>query len=207
MYSESDYIMLSALQHYMFCPRQCALIHLEQIWTENRFTAEGRVLHERVDSSASNQVGGMRVERTLPICSARLGVSGQADVVEFHSDGTVFPVEYKRGKPKKDQCDEVQLCAQALCLEEMLKVEIPVGALFYGQRRRRKVVELNSELRELTESITGRVHELFQTGLTPPAEYTKKCDNCSLLQICLPKSCGRGRSVRRYVERMLEADK
>ncbi len=204
MYSESDYIMLSALQHYMFCPRQCALIHLEQIWVDNRFTAEGRVLHERVDSNTSGQTGEMRVARTLPICSSRLGLSGQADVVEFHNDGSVYPVEYKRGKPKKDQCDEVQLCAQALCLEEMLEVKIPAGALFYGQRRRRKVIELNSELRELTESIIMQVHKLFQTGLTPPAEYSKKCDSCSLLQICMPKSCGRGRSVRRYLTRMLE---
>jgi len=198
--------MLSALQHFRFCPRQCALIHLEQIWVENRFTAEGRVLHERVDNNTSGQTGEVRVVRTLPICSSRLGLSGQADVVEFHNDGTVYPVEYKRGKPKKDQCDEIQLCAQALCLEEMLEVEIPAGALFYGQRRRRKVIELNPELRQLTESIINQVHKLFQTGLTPLAEYSKKCDNCSMLQICMPKSCGMGRSVKRYLARMLEAD-
>jgi hypothetical protein len=117
------------------------------------------VLHERVDSNTVGQVGEVRVVRTLPICSSRLGLSGQADVVEFHRDGTVYPVEYKRGKPKKDQCDEVQLCAQALCLEEMLNVEIPAGALFYGQRRRRKDVELGPELRQLTESVAEQIHK------------------------------------------------
>ena len=204
MYLEPDFIILSALQHYLFCPRQCALIHLEQIWMENRFTAEGRELHERVDSNKSDQVGGVRIVRTLSICSHRLGLSGQADVVEFHHDGTVFPVEYKRGRPKKDHCDEVQLCAQAMCLEEMLQVEIPAGALFYGQRRRRKTVEFNSELRQLVENTTRQVHELFKNGKTPLAEYSKKCDNCSLLQNCMPKSCRKNRSIRHYMSRMLK---
>ena len=110
MYTETDYIMLSALQHYMYCPRQCALIHLEQIWAENRFTAEGQILHKRADSGEAKQQGRVRIVRTLPVCSARLGLSGQADVVEFYEDGTVLPVEYKRGKPKANRCDEVQLC-------------------------------------------------------------------------------------------------
>ena len=206
MYLESDFIMLSALQHYIYCPRQCALIHLEKIWVENRFTAEGRVLHERVDNNETGKTGGVRIVRTLPICSHRLGLSGQADVVEFHSDGTVYPVEYKRGKPKKDRCDEVQLCAQALCLEEMLDVEIPTGALFYGQRRRRKTIDLDVELRQLTESVAERVHKLFQSGVTPLAEYSKKCEQCSLLQACMPKSCGGGRSVQRYLSSMLGED-
>lgn len=130
MYEESDYIMLSALQHYLFCPRQCALIHIEQQWAENLYTAEGQVMHERADSSESLRKGNIRTVRTLPICSQRLGLSGQADVVEFHTDGTVLPVEYKRGNPKKNRCDEVQLCAQALCMEEMLAVKIETGALF-----------------------------------------------------------------------------
>lgn len=204
MYIESDYIMLSALQHYMFCPRQCALIHLEQIWVENRFTAEGRGLHEKVHNNKTDQAGGVRIVRTLPICSHRLGLSGQADVVEFHCDGTVFPVEYKRGRPKSDHCDDVQLCAQALCLEEMLKVEIPAGALFYGQRRRRKIIEFNHELRQLVETIASQVHEFFKSGMTPLAEYSKKCDNCSLRQSCMPKSCRKNRSVRHYMPRMLK---
>ncbi len=203
MYNESDYIMLSALQHYMFCPRQCALIHIEQQWAENRYTAEGKVLHERVDSNQSQQQGGVRVVRTLPICSRLLGLSGQADVVEFHADGRVYPVEYKRGKPKKDRCDEVQLCAQALCLEEMLDVQIDSGALFYGQRRRRKEIQFDEELRSLTHDVIRKTHQMIQSGQTPAAEYDKKCDACSLLSLCLPKSCASARSVSRYMNRML----
>jgi len=203
MYAESDYIMLSALQHYLFCPRQCALIHLEQCWAENRFTAEGRVLHERSDSKEARQEGRVRTVRTLPIRSARLGVTGRADVVEFHEDGRVFPVEYKRGRPKKDRCDEVQLCAQALCLEEMLHVDIAEGALFYGQKRRRYPVAFDAELRQLTEATMARVHELLHGGKTPRAEYAKKCDRCSLRAICLPKTCTAGRSVRKYLAGML----
>lgn len=134
MYAESDYIMLSALQHYQFCPRQCALIHIEQQWAENRFTAEGKVLHERADSKKSEWQADVRIVRSLPICSCRYGLSGQADVVEFHSADSVFPVEYKRGRPKTDRCDEVQLCAQALCLEEMLNVSLSLTVLCFMGR-------------------------------------------------------------------------
>jgi CRISPR-associated exonuclease Cas4 len=203
MYAESDYIMLSALQHYLYCPRQCALIHLEQVWVENRFTAEGKVLHERADSREKGQQGAVRTVRTLPIRSSRLGLSGQADVVEFHADGTVLPVEYNRGKPKANRCDEVQLCAQALCLEEMLQVEITEGALFYGQQRRRKPVVFDDELRQLTETTIFQVHTMFAEGVTPPAEYAKKCEQCSLAAACLPKSCTASRSVRKYLAGML----
>jgi CRISPR-associated exonuclease Cas4 len=203
MYPESDYIMLSALQHYLYCPRQCALIHLEQVWAENRFTAEGRVLHERSDSREARQEGRVRTVRTLPIRCARLGLSGQADVVEFHEDGRVFPVEYKRGRPKKNRCDEVQLCAQALCLEEMLNVDISEGGLFYGQKRRRHAVEFDDELRDLTESTIAQVHELIAARVTPRADHSKKCDQCSLKSFCLPQSCTAGRSVRKYLAGML----
>jgi CRISPR-associated exonuclease Cas4 len=204
MYAESDYIMLSALQHYMFCPRQCALIHLEQHWAENRYTAEGQVLHERVDSNKSDTADNVRIVRILPLCSQRLGLSGQADVVEFHLNGTVFPVEYKRGKPKENRCDEVQLCAQALCLEEMLTLHIDEGALFYGKRRRRTVVTFDEILRQLTEQVVHNVHDLLAKGVTPLASYESKCDQCSLLNICLPQSCAKGRSVKRYMQRMLK---
>ncbi len=203
MHDEADYIMLSALQHYLFCPRQCALIHIEQQWAENRLTAEGRVLHERADGGRTQCEGRVRIARTLPLRSARLGLSGRADVVEFHPDGMVFPVEYKRGKPKKNRCDEVQLCAQAICLEEMLQVEIDEGALFYGQKRRRHPVVFDAGLRELTEATVAGVHELFRTGTTPAADYAPKCDQCSLQAICLPKSCAGKRSVRRYLSSML----
>lgn len=195
--------MLSALQHYLYCPRQCALIHVEQQWAENRFTAEGRVLHERADSEKNVRQGGVHSVRSLPIRSAELGLSGRADIVEFHADGSVFPVEYKRGKPKANRCDEVQLCAQALCLEEMLRVEIGEGALFYGQKRRRQTVTFDSELRQLTAQTVARVHEIVQSGTTPRAEYSKKCDQCSLLAACLPKSCTSSRSVSKYLAGML----
>jgi CRISPR-associated exonuclease Cas4 len=203
MYQESDFIMLSALQHYLYCPRQCALIHIEQTWVENRFTAEGRVLHERADSGKSLRQGSIRSARTLPIHSRRLGLSGQADVVEFHDDGTALPVEYKRGKPKANRCDEVQLCAQALCLEEMLGVKIDSGALFYGGKKRRLEIEFDVELRQLTEETIACVHELLNIGVTPKAEYSKKCDQCSLSSTCLPKSCTSSRSVRKYLTSML----
>lgn len=203
MYAESDYIMLSALQHYQFCPRQCALIHIEQQWAENRFTAEGNILHEKVDSKKNERIGPIRIVRTLPICSHNYGLSGQADVVEFHDDGTVFPVEYKRGRPKKDHCDEVQLCAQAFCLEEMLTVDISSGALFYGQKKRRKEIVFNSDLRQWTQNIIAETHQLIRSGKTPPAQYDKRCDACSLLSLCLPKSCGASKSVNLYLQNML----
>lgn len=203
MIPESDYIMLSALQHYMFCPRQCALIHIEQQWAENRYTAEGKVLHERTDSGHSQQQGGVRMVRTLPLCSQQLGLSGQADVVEFYADGRVYPVEYKRGKPKKNRCDEVQLCAQALCLEAMLDVRIGNGALYYGQRRRRKEVQFDDELRALTQEVIDKTHQMIHSGQTPSATYEKKCDSCSMFSLCLPKSCASARSVSRYMNRML----
>ena len=206
MIPESDYIMLSALQHYQFCPRQCALIHIEQQWAENRFTAEGNILHEKVDSKKMERIGSIRVVRTLPICSQHYGLSGQADVVEFHDDGTVFPVEYKRGRPKKDQCDEVQLCAQAFCLEEMLTVNISSGALFYGQKKRRKEIVLDSDLRQLTQNIIAETHQLISSGKTPPAQYDKRCDACSLMGLCLPKSCAASKSVNRYLKNMLGGD-
>lgn len=203
MYDESDYIMLSALQHYQFCPRQCALIHIEQQWVENLFTAQGKVLHERADSNKSEWQGDVRIVRSLPICSRRYGLSGQADVVEFQPDGRVYPVEYKRGKPKSDRCDEVQLCAQALCLEEMLQLRIDLGALYYGQKRRRTEVTFDAPLRALTAQVIDQTHRLVQSQKTPRAEYAKKCESCSLLSSCLPKSCGAAGSVSRYLERQL----
>lgn len=206
MYDEADYIMLSALQHYQFCPRQCALIHIEQQWAENRFTAEGRVLHERADSNKSEWQGGVRIVRSLPLCSREHGLSGKADVVEFHADSRVYPVEYKRGKPKSDRCDEVQLCAQALCLEEMLAVAIDCGALYYGQKRRRKEVRFDDELRGLTLEILAKTRALLQCGTTPKAAYARKCDSCSLFSICLPKSCAAGRQVGRYLANALKGE-
>ncbi len=204
-----DLVMLSALQHYVYCPRQCALIHIEQAWSENIFTAEGRIMHDKVDTADRESRGNIRIEYGVPMRSLRLGLIGKADVVEFHKRGVKwmpFPVEYKRGKPKADDCDKVQLCAQAICLEEMLNVEIPEGALFYGETRRRADVVFNKELRMVTEAVARKVHQLIESGITPKPEYSKKCKKCSLLDLCLPKTCGRMWSVDSYLHTAVEAE-
>lgn len=208
-YEENNLVPISALQHLLFCERQCALIHLERLWEENRFTVEGRILHERVERGGQESRGKIRNEYSVPLKSLRLGIAGIVDVVEFHWDGKIwkpFPVEHKRGKPKKDHCDEVQLCAQALCLEEMLKVRIETGALYYGKTRHRKNIEFNKVLRDKTENTALRVHELFKFRVTPPAEYGKKCQSCSLYELCLPKSKTRYRSAINYLNRMIEVE-
>ncbi len=196
MYEENDLLPVSALQHLLFCERQCALIHVEQVWVENRFTAEGRVLHERAHEASSEWRDGVRIVRALRLRSLRLGLIGVADVVEFR-EGKPFPVEYKRGKPKTNACDEVQLCAQAMCLEEMLGCEIAAGALFYGKTRRRKDVSFDAALRTLTEDAAQRLHRLVQAGVIPPAVYEPKCESCSLKDVCLPEL---HRSAERYLQ-------
>lgn len=201
-YSEEDLLPLSALQHLLFCARQCALIHIERIWEENRLTAEGRVLHERAHEAAAETRGGVRVVRGLRLRSLRLGLIGMTDVVEFRA-GLPFPVEYKRGKPKPGVCDAVQICAQALCLEEMLEVAVPAGALFYGLSRRRQDVDFTEALRRATEDAARGLHELFDAGITPPAVYAKeRCDRCSLARLCMPENAGRGKSATRYLQRI-----
>jgi CRISPR-associated exonuclease Cas4 len=206
-FSEDDLIQLSALQHFMYCERQCALIHIEQLWTENLFTAEGRIMHDKADSNKFESRGDVRIDYSVPLRSLRLGLIGKADVVEFHKkdDGSwmPFPVEYKRGKPKMDDCDKVQLCAQAICLEEMLNVEIPQGALFYGQTRRREDVVFDEKLRRETEDAARKVHELIESGMTPKAEYSKKCKLCSLLNICMPRV---NRKVSSYLMKAMEEE-
>lgn len=209
-HEQENLIQLSALQHYIFCPRQCALIHIEQVWTENIFTAEGRLMHERAHEGGNEVRGDVRTDRGLAIRSLRLGLSGIADVVEFHrqTDGSwlPFPVEYKLGKPKADDCDTVQLCAQAMCLEEMLNIAIPAGALFYGKTRRRLDVVFDARLRDKTEETARAVRALLESGITPEPVYAKKCDSCSLIAQCLPKTMGKHRSVKRYLARALEKE-
>ena len=203
-YEIDDLIFLSALNHYLYCPRRCALIHIEQLWSENLFTAEGRILHDKADSNKFESRGNIRIDYSVPLRSLRLGLVGKADVVEFHKHGDMwipFPVEYKRGKPKMDDCDKVQLCAQAICLEEMMKVEIPEGALFYGQTRRREEVVFDEKLRRETEVAAKKVHELIESGITPKAEYSKKCERCSLLHLCLPKANSKASS---YLAKAME---
>ncbi len=205
MFDEDDLIPISALQHYLFCARQCALIHLEQAWAENRLTAEGRIMHERAHETQTVSRGAVRIERGVALRSLELGLVGKADVVEFHKTGKgswqPFPVEYKRGRPKIEDWDRVQLCAQALCLEEMLGVEVLRGAIFYGMPRRRQEVAFDSTLRSSTARTAQEVRRLLEHGITPAPEYRKRCDHCSMIDLCLPRVIGRGRSVVSYLHK------
>lgn len=219
MYAEDNLLPISALQHLVFCERQVALIHLERVWADSAATIEGRFLHERTDEGSRETRGDLRVVRNLTIRSLRLGIAGRADAVEFHRlrngeaggrvlDGRrgtwmAFPVEYKRGRPKKHRADEVQLCAQALCLEEMLVSSIPRGALFYGRTRRRHDVAFDEALRRITEEATARLRTILSGKRTPVATWEEKCETCSLLSLCLPKSVGS--STAQYMQDVFKA--
>jgi CRISPR-associated exonuclease Cas4 len=200
-------IPLSALQHAVYCLRQAALIHLERLWAENRLTAEGRVLHLAADEPGRRKVRGVRRVNALPLACRRLGIAGVADLVEFRpgpEGETAFPIEIKRGKAKAHRADEVQLCAQALCLEEMTGRPVPEGALFYAEPRRRQAVAFDPELRALTEATIARLAAIFATGRTPPAEYRASlCRACSLIELCRPKATGR--PARAWRDRALAA--
>ena len=204
MYPESDYLLLSGLQHLRFCPRQCALIHIEQQWSENFFTAAGRVQHEKVHGSTAESRKTVKTERNLKIASDLLGVTGCTDAVEFYSDGKIIPIEYKHGKPKENTCDEVQLCAQVICLEEMLCCTITEGALFYFKIRRRIPVPITDELRKETIELAERFHRFVADGKTPAAVYSKKCESCSLIDECFPESAGKHKSAVDYISRRLQ---
>jgi len=213
-YDDDDLLPISALQHYLFCPRQCALIHLEQVWAENHLTMEGLLLHERADSPThetrpSDENTSVRLERALPIRSLAFGLIGKADIVEFHHSREpigslrIVPVEYKRGKPKSNDCDRVQLCAQALCLEEMCATEVTEGALYYGVRRRRTDVVFDNNLRERTIQTIESLRTMMDDRVTPLAIRTKACEKCSLIDLCLPDATGGNRSVARFLSRQL----
>jgi CRISPR-associated exonuclease Cas4 len=245
MFTEDQLLPLSALQHWLYCPRQCGLIHLEQAWAENKFTAEGQVLHKKAHDGQDECKAGVRITRSMAVRSLVLGLSGQCDIVEFHPAGEdlkfeisdlrerepeaahdlpegdlkaqisdlkstpcvvpngdlksqisnlkstprVVPVEYKRGKPKSHRADEVQLCAQAMCLEEMLGVMISSGCLFYGEKKRRTVVEFDAPLRQLVTETAAALHAMIDSRITPSAEYDScRCDACSLIGLCQPKA-------------------
>lgn len=223
-FPEDELLPLSALQHMVFCPRQCALIHLEQTWRDNRVTAEGHLLHRKVHEPARRKSGEMYTVRSLQLHSVTLGITGIADAVEFHRPihtattpsprpttsreacdvaypaehvpglrgrWLVVPVEYKRGRPKKNDCDRVQLCAQAVCLEEMLDCRIVEGSLFYGQTRRRTAVAFDQQLRDLTYQIASQLHDMMASGRTPSPVPGPGCDRCSLLEVCLPRRMSR----------------
>jgi len=225
VFTEEELLPLSALQHLVFCERQCALIHIEQVWTDNVLTLEGSRLHKRTDEEGPRREvrGDVVTLRGLPVRSFHLGVSGRADVVEFHrlahptdssrpgKDSAVgvplpglagrwaaYPVEYKRGKPKKDLSDRIQICAQAICLEEMLETQVPEGAIFYGRMLRRTEVTFGSDLRQEVRQTAQRLHELVASGVTPRARKLPKCDRCSLIDLCLPRMTGSGRSAQAF---------
>lgn len=217
---EDELLPVSALAQWAYCPRRVALIHVEGLWEENRFTIEGKHFHDAVHEQGSGEQYGVRIARGVALRSSRLGLIGVADVVEFHpvepeaaDPGCAlpgasgrwrpFPVEYKRGRPKRNDCDLVQLCAQALCIEEMLETSVPAGALFYGQTRRRKDVTLDKPLRQRTEDVVAEVRRLVEDGRTPPPESGPHCRKCSLYEACLPDA-GK-RSAARYLRTALNA--
>lgn len=207
MYTEDQFIQLSSLQHYVFCPRQCALIHVEDVWRDNVLTVRGEILHEKVDTDTYESRGAVKTVRGLRIHSYRLGIVGRCDVVEFRARGgsqnepEIVPVEFKAGQPKQDLSDKVQLCAQALCLEEMLNTTIARGAFFYGRIRRRMQVEIDGELRKQTEEIIAAVHDLVSRKFVPTARYMEKCKRCSLEEICQPKAMNE-RKLRQYMKEL-----
>lgn len=181
----SDPIMISALEHYTYCPRQCALIHVEQVWSENLYTMRGRDVHEHVHDESSHEMAGVKLERSLPIWSRRLNLTGQADLVEF-CDGIPYPVEYKSGRHRKGNPETIQLCAQALCLEEMFGVSVPKGALFWHGSRERQEIVFTATMRDQVEQVTQAVREMLVQRITPPPVNDKRCDGCSLKESCLP---------------------
>lgn len=184
--ADDDALPISGLQHLAFCPRQWALIHLEQVWVENVRTAEGRLLHERADLPGESRRASVRTVRGMWLRSERLHLTGRADIVEFRPEP--FPVEYKRGKSKPNDCDIVQLCAQALCLEEMLDTSIERGAIFYGNPRRRLEIDFTPKLRSRTEELAATMHRLYRSRVTPAATPGPYCRNCSLVDVCLPEA-------------------
>lgn len=228
MYPESDLLPISALQHLVFCERQCALIHVERLWNENRWTAEGQVLHKKAHEGVPETRDGERITRGLPLRSFELGLSGVADIVlwkppphfrpsqrtlresilatsrEELAEFCIVPVEYKRGSPKKNDCDRVQLCAQGMCLEEMLQIPVVAGQIYYGTKRRRFDVEFDARLRDLTRKSAEKFHAMMASGITPSAVYEKKCDSCSLLELCLPTAIAPQQASRYLASRIAE---
>ena len=216
IYQDEDFLQLSGLQHFKFCRRQWALIHVEKQWAENYRTTDGAIMHENAhDGSFTESRGDLVITRDMRVFSRTLGVSGACDVLEFRRGETgiplkgreglwqPYPVEYKRGRPKEDNCDELQLCGQAICLEEMLCCSIPEGALFYGEPRRRTVVFFTPELRETVRRDSDEMHQLYHRGHTPKAKPSKSCSACSLKELCLPKLM-RKQSVADYLRDHLE---
>lgn len=218
-YNEDDFLMLSGLQHFKFCRRQWALIHIENLWAENYRTADGDAVHKRAhDPSFNESRGDTVIKRGVSVFSRTLGVSGACDVLEFHRDDKgitlhgregrwkPFPVEYKRGSPRDDRADALQLCGQAMCLEEMLCCEIECGALYYNEIRRRVAVNFDKDLRDEVKSLLSEMHELYAKSHTPRVKPTKACNACSLRDLCVPRIY-RARSVKEYIASAEEVSK
>lgn len=215
MYEEEEFLQLSGIQHFAFCRRQWALAYIELQWAENVRTVEGKLLHEKAHDVMSRETrGDLLISRAMPVCSRELGISGECDVVEFHrAEGGILlqghegafivtPVEYKRGSPKKNHVDILQLAAQAMCLEEMLCCEIPSGYLYYGETRHREKVELTEEIRSEVKAMFQEMHSYFSRRYTPKVKWSKSCNACSLKDVCMPV-LGKGRSAQKYVEEHL----
>ena len=217
-YAEDDYLMISGIQHFKFCRRQWALIHVEQQWAENVHTVTGELMHKKAhDPHLTEKRKDTIIVRALPVSSRELGISGECDVVEFHKceDGiqlhghrglySVFPVEYKKGKPKLTEEDKLQVVAQALCLEEMFSTRVAQGAIFYGETRRREQIEITEELREEVIHMLSEMHQYYARKYTPKVKPSKACNACSLKDICLPK-LNKTISVKTYIEQRLEEE-
>lgn len=216
-YSEDEYLMLSGLQHFVFCRRQWALIHIEQQWAENYRTVDGSIMHRNVHDKSFNETrGDIIITRSMAVSSSELGLSGECDVVEFHRSVNgisiyghegmykVVPIEYKRDEPKENQCDALQLCAQALCLEEMLCCDIPFGYLYYGETRRRLKVEFDEGLRKNVRIAVAEMHLLFSKRHTPKCKRSRSCNACSVKNICLPVISGEKINAAEYISSYLE---
>lgn len=216
IYGEEEFLQLSGLQHFKFCRRQWALIHIENQWAENYRTVDGTLMHENAhDRNFQESRGDLLITRGVSVFSATLGVSGQCDVLEFHRTDTgiplqgkeglwlPYPVEYKRGSPRQDGADTLQLCGQAMCLEEMLCCDIPEGALYYGEIRRRITVPFTEELREEVRTMLAQMHDLYRREQTPKVKTSKSCSACSLKELCLPKLM-KNRSVAAYLKDAME---
>lgn len=206
LFTEEELIPISALQHLLFCKRQWALIHLEQIWRENKYTVEGHLFHEKVDSGLQESRRNIKISRGIKLRSLVCGITGISDLVKFYykEDGSLErcePIEYKLGKPKTDLCDAVQLCAQALCLEEMLKIQISKGFLFYGKIKKSISIEFDTPLRKETTRCIKEIRELTETKKTPLAIYTKKCKKCSLVTLCMPKQTNNFYKTEEYLSK------
>lgn len=217
-YREEDYLMLSGIQHFAFCRRQWALIHVEQQWVENEYTVAGEIMHQNAhDPYRYEKRKDVLISRALPIVSRQMGVSGECDIVEFRKaeDGVtlhghrglyqIYPVEYKKGKPKSTPVDVLQLTAQAMCLEEMFCTSIPEGAIYYGETKRRETVAFTDEGKQAVKAAFQEMHQMIERGHTPKVRWSKSCNACSLKEICMP-GLGRIPSAKEYIHRIIDEE-